>query len=202
MLVTLEEMKNYLRVDDDEDDGLITTFLASAERMCMDILRTDEESGLQEAENGKTAVMYTVAYLYEHREEADHHAPEPDASSPALRQPEGGVLMEIDLLNVKVTFQKNSVVSDSIGNRKNVWEDYYTCHATVSGEGGQEKAAAGLTVAESDLAFTVRFCKRAAEVTADGFRILFQGEIYNIVAVDHMNYKKKALKFRCEKARR
>ena len=110
--------------------------------------------------------------------------------------------MEIALLNVKVTFQKNSVVADDIGNRKNVWEDYYTCHATVSGEGGQEKAAAGLTVAESDLAFTVRFCKRAAEVTADGFRILFGGEIYNITAVDHMNYKKKALKFRCEKARR
>ena len=110
--------------------------------------------------------------------------------------------MEIDLLNVKVTFQKTSVVSDCIGNRKNIWEDYYTCHATVSGAGGQERAAAGLTVAEADIAFTVRVCKRAAEVTADGFRILFQGEIYNIVAVDHMNYKKKALKFRCEKARR
>ena len=110
--------------------------------------------------------------------------------------------MEIALLNVKVTFQKNSVAADDIGNRKNVWEDYYICHATVSGEGGQEKAAAGLTVAESDIAFTVRFCKQAAEVTADGFRILFHGEIYNIVAVDHMNYKKKALKFRCEKARR
>ena len=40
----------------------------------MDILRIDEESGLQEVENGKPAVMYTVAYLYEHREEADHHA--------------------------------------------------------------------------------------------------------------------------------
>lgn len=110
--------------------------------------------------------------------------------------------MEIALLNVKVTFQKNSVVADDIGNRKNVWEDYYTCHATVNGEGGNEKAAAGLTVVESDLAFTIRFCKRAAEVTADGFRILFQGEIYNIAAVDHMNYRKKALKFRCEKARR
>ena len=110
--------------------------------------------------------------------------------------------MGIALLNVKVTFQKNSVAVDDIGNRRNVWEDYYTCHATVSGEGGQEKASAGLTVAESDLAFTVRFCKRVAEVTADGFRILFGGEIYNIVAVNHMNYKKKALKFRCEKARR
>ena len=110
----------------------------------MDILRTDEESGLQEAENGKPAVMYTVAYLYEHREEADHHALVPDAALPAFRQPEGGILMEIALLNVKVTFQKNSVAADDIGNRKNVWEDYYTCHATVSGEGGQEKAAAGL----------------------------------------------------------
>ena len=72
--------------------------------------------------------------------------------------------MEISLLNVKVTFQKNSVVADDIGNRRNVWEDYYTCHATVSGEGGNEKAAAGLTVVDSDIAFTIRFCKRAAEV--------------------------------------
>ena len=110
--------------------------------------------------------------------------------------------MEISLLNVKVTFQKNSVVADDIGNRRNVWEDYYTCHATVGGEGGNEKAAAGLTVVDSDIAFTIRFCKRAAEVTADGFRILFGGETYNIVAVDHMNYRKKTLKFRCEKARR
>ena len=110
--------------------------------------------------------------------------------------------MEISLLNVKVTFQKNSVVADNIGNRRNVWEDYHTCHATVSGEGGNEKAATGLTVVDSDIAFTIRFCKRAAEVTADGFRILFGGEIYNIVAVDHMNYRRKALKFRCEKARR
>ena len=110
--------------------------------------------------------------------------------------------MEIALLNVKVTFQKNYVVADDIGNRRNIWEDYYTCHATVSGEGGQEKATAGLTAADSDIAFTIRFCKRAAGVTADGFRILFYGEVYNIVAVDHMNYKKTALKFRCEKARR
>ena len=26
------------------------------------------------AQNGKIAVMFTAAYLYEHREEADHHA--------------------------------------------------------------------------------------------------------------------------------
>ena len=73
-MVTLQEMKNYLRVDDDDDDALIKTIIASAERQCMDILRTDSEEELASSQNGKTAVMFTAAYLYEHREEADHHA--------------------------------------------------------------------------------------------------------------------------------
>lgn len=74
MLVSLEEMKQYLRVDFEDDDQLITDLLSSAETMCMDILRTDDISVLEETGNGRTAVMYTVAYLYEHREEADHHS--------------------------------------------------------------------------------------------------------------------------------
>ena len=74
MFVTLEEMKNYLRVDYDDDDNLIETLIASAKRICMDILRVDDESLLFEIENAKPAIMYSVAYLYEHREEADHHA--------------------------------------------------------------------------------------------------------------------------------
>nr|WP_288977363.1 head-tail connector protein [uncultured Blautia sp.] len=74
MLVTLEEIKNYLRVDYDDDDNLIETLIASAQRICMDILRVDDITLLFEIENAKPAVMYSVAYLYEHREEADHHA--------------------------------------------------------------------------------------------------------------------------------
>ena len=46
----------------------------SAKRICMDILRVDDESLLFDIENAKPAIMYSVAYLYEHREEADHHA--------------------------------------------------------------------------------------------------------------------------------
>lgn len=74
MLVSLEEMKQYLRVDFEDDDQLITDLLSAAETMCMDILRTDDISVLEETGNVRTAVMYTVAYLYEHREEADHHS--------------------------------------------------------------------------------------------------------------------------------
>ncbi len=39
----------------------------------MDITRQNEDV-FEESENAKPAVYYAVAYLYEHREEADHHA--------------------------------------------------------------------------------------------------------------------------------
>lgn len=74
MIVTLEEMKQYLRVEYDDDDSLIQYLILSAKKICMDIIRTDNEKLLNTDENAKVAMMYTVAYLYEHREDADHHA--------------------------------------------------------------------------------------------------------------------------------
>lgn len=74
MIVSLEEMKQYLRVDFDDDNSIITALIAGAERLCTDILRADSSDALLSADNGKVAVMYTVAYFYEHREDADHHA--------------------------------------------------------------------------------------------------------------------------------
>lgn len=74
MTVTLEEMKQYLRVDFDDDDAIITALIAGAERLCVDILRADSTEELYQVENGKVAVMYAVAYFYENREKADHHA--------------------------------------------------------------------------------------------------------------------------------
>ena len=74
MIITLEEMKNYLRVDTADDDTLIQNILIAAEKLCMDILRTDEQSVLEAEPNANVAVLYATAYLYEHREEADHKA--------------------------------------------------------------------------------------------------------------------------------
>ena len=72
MMISLEEAKNYLRVDTADDDTLIQNILIAAEKLCMDILRTDEQSVLEAEPNAKVAVLYAAAYLYEHREEADH----------------------------------------------------------------------------------------------------------------------------------
>ena len=60
-------------VDYEDDDQLITGFIASAEQLCRDVLRADETADLEKDETVKIAVMYATAYFYEHREEADHH---------------------------------------------------------------------------------------------------------------------------------
>ena len=43
IVVSLEEMKNYLRVDTSEDDNFISTLIQSAEKMCLAIVRKNEE---------------------------------------------------------------------------------------------------------------------------------------------------------------
>lgn len=72
MIVTLAKMKKYLRVDFSDDNELIRTLISTAEKMCQDILRMDSMEYFTEDETVRVAVMYAVAYLYEHREEAEH----------------------------------------------------------------------------------------------------------------------------------
>jgi len=110
--------------------------------------------------------------------------------------------MNIGLLNARITVQKNEVSVDSIGNHKNVWTDWYSCAATVSGEAGKEDTDAGLIVDDSKADFTIRWCQKAAEITSTGYRVAFNDELYDILAVDHMNYKRKSVKLSCQKARR
>ncbi len=73
MPVTLDELKNYLRVDFDDDDELLSGLLAAARNICIDVSRLDD-SAFDSLSVAKTAVLYASAYLYEHREEADHKA--------------------------------------------------------------------------------------------------------------------------------
>lgn len=72
MIVELKEMKGYLRVDFDDDDELISHVIITGENLCADISRLSIDE-LSKIPSSKIAVMYAVAYLYEHREDADHH---------------------------------------------------------------------------------------------------------------------------------
>ena len=71
-MVSLEEARNYLRVDNDEDDGLIQSLLNTAAQLCIDVSRCSDEE-FESSDLSRTAVLFALGYLYEHREEADHH---------------------------------------------------------------------------------------------------------------------------------
>ncbi|HCU2976141.1 head-tail connector protein [Clostridioides difficile] len=73
LIISVEEMKQYLRIDFDDDDALIENLIISSERLCMDIARIKCRSVFRRKDTAKVAVMYAVAYQYEHREDADHH---------------------------------------------------------------------------------------------------------------------------------
>lgn len=74
MIVSLDETKGYLRVDHDDDDALIESLIESSQKLCMDIARIKGEKKFCKKPCSKTAVLYAVAYQYEHREDADYHA--------------------------------------------------------------------------------------------------------------------------------
>ena len=95
--------------------------------------------------------------------------------------------MNIALMNEKVIFQKCSVVKDGIGNHRNEWTEAET---------------AGTVVEDVGMTVTVRYCKKTAGIRSVTHRILFRDQVYDIVSVDHLNYKKKCLKFTCRKVRR
>lgn len=73
-VVTLEEAKQYLRVDSGDEDEFISGLLETGEQMCRDVARLEEEALEQHLPMARVAILYVTAYLFEHREQADHES--------------------------------------------------------------------------------------------------------------------------------
>lgn len=87
-LVTLEEAKEYLRVDSADEEVTINSLLSAALLLSRDVGRVsddtwtdviadpteeDEDEIIRLREILKVSTLYALSYLFEHREEADHH---------------------------------------------------------------------------------------------------------------------------------
>ena len=70
-MVTLQEVKQYLRVDFEDDDTLLLSLISTAKQLIMDVGRMDEERFSENEDVVRKAMLYTVSYLYENRNTAD-----------------------------------------------------------------------------------------------------------------------------------
>ena len=70
-MVTLQEVKQYLRVDFEDDDPLLLSLISTAKQLVMDVGRMDETQLAENEDVVRTAMLYTVSYLYENRNTAD-----------------------------------------------------------------------------------------------------------------------------------
>ena len=67
--------------------------------------------------------------------------------------------MEISRLNERITVEKNTVVTDAIGNHKNTWAPYFSCYAYASTYQAEEKESA-VSSEERSVTFSVRLTSR------------------------------------------
>lgn len=110
--------------------------------------------------------------------------------------------MNISGMRIRITFQKNEVVKDDIGNHTNKWADYFSCYATAVEKESGETEVAGQTVVNERMDFTVRYCSELSTVVPDKFRIVYKDRIYNIRSVSDMAFKKRSLKMHTQRERR
>ena len=74
MFVTLEEAKGYLRVDSSDEDSFVLRLMDTADSLIQQVTRRESEELKEHESVVRTAELYVIAYLFEHREEADHKA--------------------------------------------------------------------------------------------------------------------------------
>ena len=101
--------------------------------------------------------------------------------------------MEIGTLNRRITFLVNRVVTDEIGNHTAMWDEAFSCWAKVTLKASSEHTDAGVTKETQTLEFLIRQSQHWMP-SVTGNRILFQGNIYDIIGITpdylHKDYLK------------
>lgn len=72
-MISLELVKEWMKLDGDEYDSIAQELLDSASSICLDVLRLNTTNELEPTPLNKIAILYCMAYLFEHREDADHN---------------------------------------------------------------------------------------------------------------------------------
>ena len=104
--------------------------------------------------------------------------------------------MNAEMLKQPIVIQKATVTTDSAGVQTQAWQTFYACRAYVNGLSGSEYWVAQAQQAENTVNFEIRYCQTAKDINPKQYRILFNGDIYDIQYIDNFQSKNESLKIR------
>ena len=87
-MLDLDEVKSYLRIEGDEEDALISSFIEIARSICEDILRYPLSEFEEVPVLVKQAMLYCITNIYEKREGTYYY----------MKNESGGILETIDVM--------------------------------------------------------------------------------------------------------
>jgi len=109
--------------------------------------------------------------------------------------------MEIAKMNQRITLLEHRTVKDEIGNHITKWEEQSSMWASTDTSNlktSSETTEAGVTKEVRTLIFTVRQCPSLLYLNSTTHRILFRGQIYNILSVKPDYTDNNYMKITCE----
>ena len=78
----------------------------------------------------------------------------------------------------------------------------FCCSAFVNGLSGKEYWEAAQVNAQRDVYFIIRYCSEVAGMDTEHYRILFRGQVYDLVFIDNVRYQNRMLKLRASLVKR
>ena len=98
--------------------------------------------------------------------------------------------MEIGKLSQRITLLENRAKIDEIGNHTAQWEEVSSCWADVYITNSSEGSENGVTSEKQIIRFIIRQTFDRLRINSTTHKILFRGQIYNIISVKP-NYEKR-----------
>lgn len=107
--------------------------------------------------------------------------------------------MNIAGMRSKITIEKKTITTDTIGNQTESWVTFHTCHARANKASGGEVDEGAQPVDRETVSFVVRYCSALADLDKINYRISFNEKTYDITDIDDFMFKHESLKITAER---
>ena len=105
--------------------------------------------------------------------------------------------MKIGKYKERITIQTPCVKVDKYARHTNGWEDHFACYSHVMTYEVAEDGESVVRFTDSVI-FECRYCPEIAGLESNTCRIVFRGLVYDVQAIDRMNFNRSTIRFKAQ----